>query len=175
VQDTPTIETAAPEVDAVDMLTAQHRQLEKLFKAVLATDDARQRRQRLTPAADELMVHLGSEEAVFYPAVRAAGTEDVLLESLEEHLSLKRLLADLLALGAGEKTFEAKCKVLFEQTEHHHEEEEENLFPKVRKLLSLARRRELGRAMQQHQVQLLAERRPRDAVKSQTDEAEPLD
>lgn len=174
MQHNPPDEADAPVVDAVQMLVAQHRLLEAALKAVLSTDDGQLRRQRLAPAADELMVHLSSEEAVFYPAVRARGTEDVLLESLEEHLSLKRLLADLLAMGAGEKTFEAKCKVLLEQVEHHHEEEEQRLFPKVRKLLSSAERKELAAAMQQHQLQLLARRRPRDAVKSQTDEAEPL-
>ncbi len=70
----------APTVDAVEMLIAQHRQMEALFAAVLDIADATTRRQRLAPAADELAVHLGSEEAVFYPAVRAARTEDKLLE-----------------------------------------------------------------------------------------------
>lgn len=165
---TPEAAAAARDVDAVDMLVAQHRRLEALLQAVLDSDDAAARGRLLAPAADELMVHLGSEEAVFYPAVRAAGTEDVLLESLEEHLSIKRLVADLLETRAGDPSFEAKCKVLHEQTEHHHREEEEHLFPQVRKLMDTRERITLGSAMQLCQLLLLDERRPRDAAKLQT-------
>ena len=48
-------------------------------------------------------------------------------------MSLKRLLADLLPLAPSAQNFEAKFKVLKEQTEHHHREEEEHLFPRFRK------------------------------------------
>ena len=65
----------------------------------------------------------------------------LVLESLEEHLSMKRLLADLLALSPADETFQPKCKVLQEQARHHHKEEEEHLFPKVRQLLDAASRR----------------------------------
>lgn len=164
-----------PDVDAIDMLVAQHRHLEKLLAQVLDTDDGTTRRHRIDPVADELAVHITSEEQVFYPAVRAARTEDILLESLEEHLALKRLLVDLLSQAAGSDTFAAKCKVLEEQVRHHHEEEEEHLFPKVRRLLDIGERRALARRMQALQVELLAQRRPRDEVKTQTAAAAGLD
>ena len=125
-------------------------------------------------AADELTVHIASEEQVFYPAVQACRTEDVLLESLEEHLSLKRLLADLLELSPAERTFEPKFKVLKEQAEHHHKEEEEHLFPAVRKMLDANRLEELARQMQALQKGLRLEGAPREAVAEQTDQAAPL-
>ncbi|HLL24214.1 MAG TPA: hemerythrin domain-containing protein [Kofleriaceae bacterium] len=71
----------------------------------------------------------------------------MLLESLEEHLSLKRVLADLLAIAPEDAKFEPKLHVLAEQAEHHHEEEEEHLFPKVKKLLSSERLDALGSQM----------------------------
>ena len=80
-------------MDAVDLLTRQHRMLETTIKALKASTDAAERAALLAKAGDDLTVHLASEEEIFYPAVRERRTEDILLESLEEHLSLKRLLA----------------------------------------------------------------------------------
>ena len=112
-------------MDAIELLIGQHRALENLLGQVLEAPDDEGKRSAFARVADELTVHIASEEQVFYPAVRASRTEDILLESLEEHLSLKRLLADLLILDPTEKTFEPKFKVLAEQAEHHHKEEEE--------------------------------------------------
>ena len=161
-------------MNAIELLTGQHRALAALLDDVLDTPDAARIRSAFARVADELTVHITSEEQVFYPAVRAGRTEDILLESLEEHLSLKRLLADLLALDPTEKTFEPKFKVLAEQAEHHHKEEEEHLFPKVRKLLDASRLREVGQEMQAMQQNLHHEGSPREAVAGQTDAAAPL-
>ena len=136
---------------------------------------AAQRSARLKRAGDELATHLAAEEQVFYPAVRAERTEDILLESLEEHLSLKRLLADLLALSPDDTTFTPKCKVLAEQVVHHHGEEEEHLFPKVLKLLPAERRVALGRRMLQQQAELRDAGQPREVAAAQTEAAESLD
>ncbi len=160
--------------DVVTLLTRQHRDMERQLDALASCDNATERAALLARAADELVVHIGAEEAVFYPAVRAARTEDVLLESLEEHLSLKRFVADLLAMPPDDATFQPKCKVLDEQAEHHHQEEEEHLFPKVNKLLDEAERRRLGAEVQAHQDRLRAPGAPRQAVSAQTDAAEPL-
>lgn len=161
--------------NAVDLLVQQHRALEGLLRDTLESTDANVQRTLFRRVADELSVHIGAEEQVFYPAVRERRTEDILLESLEEHLSLKRLLADLLALDPEDRTFEPKFKVLREQTEHHHEEEEEHLFPKVRKALSPDELEQLGDRMQtlQHERRR-DEDAPRDSVISETEQAATL-
>lgn len=164
-------------MNAVELLTSQHRALEsKLADLMTAIDagSAARRKALLAEVGDDLSVHLASEEQVFYPAVKAKRTEDILMESLEEHLSLKRLLADLMALDTGEDTFKPKAKVLKEQTEHHHEEEEENLFPKVEKLLDDAELNRLGDEMLALQQQMRADGEPRDTVRDETDAAAPL-
>ncbi len=163
-----------PADDAVELLLTQHRRLESLWQGVLDEEDPAARNTLVAEAGDELVLHVSAEETVFYPAVRESRTEDILLESLEEHLSLKRLLADLLQLAPQDATFGAKCKVLQEQTAHHHREEEEHLFPKVLTLLGAERRLALGREMLQHQGALRRSGQPRNAVLSQTDAAEPL-
>jgi hemerythrin superfamily protein len=161
-------------MDALDLLRTQHHEMEHALSHVLDVEDPSARKERFATLADLLTVHIASEEEVFYPAVKAARTEDVLLESLEEHLSLKRLLADLLELDPAEQTFEPKFNVLKEQAEHHHEEEEEHLFPAVGKLLDSDRLAELGNEMIELQKKLTRQGEPRELVTSQTDAAAPL-
>ena len=161
-------------MNAIKILTDQHRQLESLMKTTLDAQNPQARTSALARVGDDLTKHVTSEEEVFYPAVKAERTQDVLLESLEEHLSLKRLLADLLVLDPSAETWEAKFKVLKEQTEHHHEEEEENLFPKVSKMMDADRLERLGQELLAVQLRLQQAGAPREAVSEQTAEAAPL-
>ena len=153
-------------MNAIQMLVKQHRQMEAAFTTVLKAE-GEARATLWAEAADALMAHVLVEEQHFYPAVRAKRTEDVLLESLEEHLSLKRVMADLLALPIDDPRFEPKLHVLKEQAEHHHEEEEEKLFPKATKLLDAADLEALGELMQAAQEKLLAGH-PRERARQQT-------
>lgn len=160
-------------MNAIEMLTKQHRQMEAALKAVADAKGA-SRREAFVKAADLLMSHVQIEEQLFYPAVKAKRTEDILLESLEEHLSLKRVLADLVAMPVDAETFEPKFHVLAEQAEHHHEEEEEKLFPKVKKLLDAEELEALGARMGAAQAKLL-ENDPRKLAAKQKEAATPLE
>lgn len=168
------INTAEQKMDAVELLIHQHRAMESLLDKAKKEEDAGKKKTLFVQAADQLTMHIKSEEDIFYPAVNAARTEDDLRESLEEHLSLKRLLADMMALDAADKTFEAKMKVLAEQTEHHHGEEEEHLFPVVRKMFDKPRLQALGQEMLGLQQKMRQEGEPREAVVNETDAAAPL-
>lgn len=138
-------------------------------------ETAEARRELFEQVAEHLGLHIASEEEVFYPAIKAQNIEGVLLESLEEHLSLKRLLADLRAMNdPADEVFEAKFKVLKEQAEHHHEEEEEHLFPKVRERFGLAELERLGREMAAMQQTMRRQTDPAEVVAQQTDQAAPL-
>lgn len=159
-------------MDAIELLTSQHREMERALKAVVAAEGSAQR-ELFERVADVLMSHVLVEEQHFYPAVKASRTDDILLESLEEHLSLKRFIADLLALPVEDEHFGPKLHVLKEQAEHHHEEEEEKLFPKVKKLLSADDLDALGAVMAEAQVELLRGQ-PRKVARAQTDAAAPL-
>ncbi len=163
------------ETDAVEVLIAQHREMEHLLALVRNAETGVAKKALFIKAADLLTVHIKSEEEVFYPAVHQARTEDDLLEALEEHLSLKRLLKDLLDIDPVEKAFEAKFKVLKEQAEHHHHEEEQHLFPAVRKLLDADQRASLGSDMLTAQADLAQRGAPRGTVKNETASAAPLE
>jgi hemerythrin superfamily protein len=162
------------DMNAIKLLKQQHREVEALFKQLAKGKSAGPRRKAFEKIADALAVHATIEEKYFYPSVRQRATEGILLESLEEHLAIKRVIADLLDLDASDATFDAKIKVLKDEVEHHVEEEEGGLFPKVAKLLDDDDLETIGEAMERKQEQLLAEGSPREAVPSETEHAATL-
>src|SRR5438309_872588 len=98
-------------MNAIEMLEAQHRQVEQLFSRI-ENAQGEEKWRLFLEVADALAIHATIEERHFYPAVKEKRTEDILLEALEEHLTVKRTLADLLRTEIGDETFDAKLKVL---------------------------------------------------------------
>jgi hemerythrin superfamily protein len=125
--------------------------------------------------ADALAVHAAIEEKHFYPATKDARTAELLREAVEEHLSVKRIIADLLEMEPDDAHFDAKITVLREQVEHHVEEEENELFPKVRKVRSKDELEDLGVLMEQTAEELKSLGAPRMEVPKETGAAAPLD
>ena len=158
-------------MNAIDLLEQQHREVEELFEELEgAGENAKKTRERLCrELADALAVHAEIEEKLFYPESKQENTEEILRESLEEHLSMKRLLADILEGEPDDDQFDARIEVLKEQVEHHVEEEEKELFPKVRKALSREELEDLGTRMQSLAEELEAEGEPSKMIPGQTD------
>lgn len=136
-------------MDAIVMLRDDHRAVEKLFKAFEKGDTG-----VVPDICDALERHAMIEEEVFYPAVRAdvEDTDDVVLESVEEHHVVKTLIAELRAMTGDEENYEAKATVLMENVRHHIEEEEGEMFPQVRTALGRKRLQELADEMQRVQA-----------------------
>jgi hemerythrin superfamily protein len=162
-------------MNAIELLTSQHRDVEKLFAAIPAARDAKQKQQLFAELADALAIHAKIEEEVFYPESKQTRTEELLLEAVEEHLSVKRLIADLLDASPDDPAFAAKCRVLEEQVEHHVEKEESELFPAVKKLFDADMLEELGEKMEAIAAQLQAENAPRLQVPEETGAPAPLE
>lgn len=156
---------------AIEMLKHQHREVEALFNQMHKAASESARRNLCERIGDALAVHAAIEERHFYPAVKENTTEEILLESAEEHLAIKRVLADLLLTDTGDETFAAKCKVLEDEVAHHVDEEEETLFPRVERMFDDEALESLGEAMEATQAELLESGRPRDAVALETDHA----
>jgi len=157
-------------MDAIELLESQHREVEELFSEIEHAGEAATKEALFEELADKLAIHAAIEEHQFYPAVKAQRTEDILLEALEEHLGIKRVLADLLKTDADDETFDAKIKVLKETVSHHVEEEESDLFPKVRKLFDKERREALGQEMSAEQAELEEAGNAREQVPGETDQ-----
>ncbi len=158
-------------MNAIDLLEQQHREVEELFEELEgAGENAKKTKERLChELADALAVHAEIEEKLFYPESKQENTEDILRESLEEHLSMKRLLVDIIEGEVEDEQFDARIEVLKEQVEHHVEEEEKELFPKVRKALSKDELEDLGTRMQTMAEELEAQGEPSKIIPGETD------
>ena|SRR5690349_1671349 len=129
--------------DVLEILEAQHKEVDELFEQLEKREG--NRRALFGELADKLAAHATVEEQIFYPFVMTKDTEDMLHESVEEHLAIKRVLADLVTMELDDDQFFAKLSVLEEHVSHHaHEEEEGKLFPKVRQLFSYDQRAGIG-------------------------------
>jgi hypothetical protein len=160
-------------MDGTQLLQEQHTEVDNLIARIEKAEGGT-KRQLFEQLADRVAAHSEIEEKLFYPAVMARQTEELLLESVEEHLSVKRVLADMLTLDSDDHHFAAKLSVLKEQLRHHaHDEEEGELFPKVRKLMSKDELEGLGGEMAAMFDKLL-DKAPRKSVPAQTRAAAPL-
>ena len=135
-------------MNAIDLLTSQHREVEGLFEQIEETEDPEEKFNFVQDIADAFGAHASIEEQIFYPAAYQKKTKETLEEAVEEHLSAKRLVADLLEMSPEDQNFEAKIKVLKEQIEHHVKEEEGTLFPEVRAEMSPEMLETLGGQME---------------------------
>lgn len=161
-------------MNALELLTEQHDEVDELFEQIEATEDGEEKAMLFRELANNLAAHAEMEERLFYPAVMAKQTEEILLESVEEHLSVKRVLADLMKMDTEDEQFDAKIAVVKEQVEHHAREEEEGeLFPKVRKLFSADELDGLGGEMAALFEELMAQQ-PAKNIPMQTERAAPL-
>ena len=161
-------------MNAIDLLKDQHEEVKGLFKKIEKAGSS-EKEELFDELADALAVHAAIEEQHFYPATKDSRTEELLQEAVEEHLSVKRIIADLLEMEPDDPQFDAKVKVLQEQVEHHVEEEEGELFPKVKKQHSREELEDLGMVMEQTARELKESGAPRMDVPKETGAAAPLD
>lgn len=163
-------------MDAISLLKSQHREIEALLeKLVKSGARATAARRRLfEQLADLLATHSALEEGAFYPAVNARSTEEPLLEALEMHLAIKRVLADLMTCEDGDPTFKAKSIVLRDLVRHHLAEEEQTIFPLVEQRFTVDTLDEIAAHMREV-AEDLKRRSPRHELPAQTDRAARLD
>jgi hemerythrin superfamily protein len=138
-------------MDAITLLKDDHKTVEQLFKRFEKAGDRAYvaKRDIVDRFTEALSIHAAIEEQLFYPVVRATvpGTEDLALESLEEHHIVKRVLSELDQLVPEDERFDAKVVVLIENVRHHVREEEDEFFPRVRDELGRTALNDLGDAM----------------------------
>jgi len=138
--------------DAIELLKADHRELEGLFRMVEAAED-RAKGPIARNICDALTIHARIEEKLFYPAIREkiADTQDLIDEAVVEHATLKSLIRQIERMRPGEELFDARLKVLEEYVQHHVREEEREILPLAEGKLDLV---ELGRRMARMKLRL---------------------
>ena len=155
--------TDTMEPDVVDLLLAQHTEIQALFDEVL-TVLGEHKRDRFQDLVRLLAVHEAAEEELIHPRVRvevdAAGP--VVDERLAEEQAAKQELARLYDLGTDHADFDRGLTALAKDVMAHAAREEQEEFPYLRGVLSADELRRLGNALRA--AQSLAPTRPHPSV-----------
>lgn len=151
----------AKQKDACDLLDADHKAVKKMFnefeKLTESRGNTREKKRMLADQiCQELTVHAQIEEEIFYPAIRKAIKDELMMAEAEvEHMSAKDLIAQIQEMEAGDALFDAKVMVLGEYIDHHVKEERNEMFPKARaSKVDLVKMRD---ALQARKEELMAE------------------
>jgi hemerythrin superfamily protein len=143
---------------ALELLAADHRKVEDLFRQFEDEKDGEEstRRALVQQICGELTAHTKLEEELFYPWLRENMDEtDKLEEAYVEHASAKDLIAQVQGAGGMDEAFDAKVKVLSEYIKHHVGEEENEIFAEVRGMQEELD--ELGQEMAARKAELMEE------------------
>ena len=127
---------AETKLDALKLLSADHREVEALFEKFEKASRDGTKEKIAKQICTELKIHAQIEEEIFYPALRGKISDDDLDEAIVEHDGAKVLINDIEAGSPDDDFYDAKVKVLQEEIEHHVKEEEkqrDNIFTQARK------------------------------------------
>jgi hypothetical protein len=114
-----------PTQSAIELLKADHREVEQLFEQYKTSRRRQQRGKLVEKIAVALTAHTILEEQIFYPTCSEHGVEEDQLEEAQvEHDTVKLLVRELLEGDLDEDYFDAKVTVLSEYVKHHVHEEE---------------------------------------------------
>ena len=123
---------AAPK-DAIALLKADHEAVSQLFDEYEKTRSVTNKRALVSEICIALTVHAQIEEEIFYPAVKSALKDKLLVpEATVEHGGVKHLIAQLEGAEPDGEMYDAKVKVLSEYVKHHVKEEQNEMFPKAK-------------------------------------------
>jgi hemerythrin superfamily protein len=144
--------------DAVGLLKADHREVERLFASFESARSQERKQEIATQICEALKTHTTIEEEIFYPAFLEATDEtDIHHEAEVEHEGAKYLIQEIESAGADDDHFEARVTVLQEMIRHHVKEEEQRggMFSKAQSSdMDLA---ELGLQMRDRKLELMGE------------------
>lgn len=135
--------------DALELLTAQHDEIDALLAIIVNQTDASAREQAFEQLADRITVHLAAEQSLFYPAIDGDVSAHVMQEVMAEHLEIKKVLADLLWMGLDDDRAPPKVTQLRGLLAGHAAWQESELFPTVAETRSLDELADLGARLRQ--------------------------
>jgi hemerythrin superfamily protein len=152
---TPHKAASAPK-DAIALLKADHEAVSQLFAEYEKSRSVPNKKALVAEICTALTVHAQIEEELFYPAVKSALKDKLLVpEATVEHTSVKDLIAQLEGVQPDGEMYDAKVKVLSEYVKHHVKEEQTEMFPKAK--ASSLDMVELGALMAARKDELLAQ------------------
>ena len=152
---TESAKTRSASKDAIALLKADHEAVSQMFFEFEKTRSVPNKKALVAEICTALSVHAQIEEEIFYPAVKAALKDKLLVpEATVEHAGVKNLIGQLQGAEPDGEMYDAKVKVLSEYVKHHVKEEQNEMFPKAK--ASSLDMVELGARLAKRQEELLA-------------------
>jgi len=119
--------------DAIALLKADHEAVSQLFAEYERTRSVANKKALVAEICTALSVHAQIEEEIFYPAVKSALKDKLLVpEATVEHAGVKDLIAQIEGVEPDGEMYDAKVKVLSEYVKHHVKEEQNEMFAKLK-------------------------------------------
>jgi iron-sulfur cluster repair protein YtfE (RIC family) len=145
-------------MEALALLKKDHGKVKELMKKLEKTEAPKEREELFGRLKADLQVHEIIEEEIFYPTLKKhPRAKDIVLEGIEEHNVVDRLLGELSGLSTKSETWGPKCKVMIENIEHHIEEEEGEMFRKARQVFERNELEDLGERMTRRKTEAAGE------------------
>jgi hemerythrin-like domain-containing protein len=133
-------------MDIFAHLKQDHDKVKKIMNQIEETTERAEktRTELFELFKSSMLSHSKAEEETFYAALKDQDeTRDLVLEAIEEHAVVEKLIFELTELPVSDETWTAKFSVLKENVEHHIKEEENELFKKARNIFSKGQPQEI--------------------------------
>jgi iron-sulfur cluster repair protein YtfE (RIC family) len=155
-------------LDAVDLLTGQHKEALLQLDETKHATDAVSRRKLAERLCNNIECHMRIEEELFYPAIVQLPAFDKKYKEhqLDAHVDVKQAMKKLLATE--DATSDEFSKVLREFESNlleHMTEEEKVMFPTVKTEMPESERMDLGEKLRKRFTELHSEHDPERMVK----------
>ncbi|MFG1883547.1 hemerythrin domain-containing protein [Micromonospora sp. NPDC049102] len=121
--------------DVVDILVADHREVETLFVELETRQGTPEHRRQLADVViAELVRHAVAEEAYVYPTARKVlpDGDQIAEHEIAEHADAERTMKDLESVDPSDPRFDELLAHLTSTIRHHVQDEESDLFPRLR-------------------------------------------
>jgi hemerythrin superfamily protein len=132
-------------MDAIELLSHDHRIVEQLFVDYEAAANDEQRRAVVEILIRELSKHAALEELTVYPfAKKFLGDKVDVDEQLSEHMAVKKTLSALDGMSEGDEEERRHLHDLETEVQTHVKQEEGSFFPALRESVDQQALDELG-------------------------------
>jgi hemerythrin superfamily protein len=135
--------------DAIEIIEADHRAVERLFQQLTSSTGGEDRQRIGEQIVCSLSIHATVEEQLLYPRARMLLKDDALVDhAIEEHSDLKQVLDRLDGTAPDDAGFVEGFTEAEKLVHEHVLEEESRLLPRLRGAATGDELRRLGRAIE---------------------------
>lgn len=134
------------QMDIIDLIKDEHRNVDTLFSVIETTDDIQKLYDYFNKLYEQINLHAGVREQIFYPVIREyEDTNELVAQAQKQQNTIKELLEEIESFSPTSAEFKQKINQLKEVMQHQAEEEENQILLQVRNYMNATEREQLGK------------------------------